>query len=694
MCACDILTAMPWLLSVSVVLAAGPELSVERGLFNTAFDLEIAPTAGGTIHYSTDGSPPVTPWQDPLRIEETTIVRAVEVDGDDNALSEVVTHTYLSLDDIFSELEPVIADDPTYGPAIERTLQALPLIAVWAEDDFSLYEQEATVEWIDPDGEHLSFPAGIAIVGGHSIGYEKTNLRLYFREAYGLSKLELALFDDFATGAPPSDQHDALTLRSGSHDSVFYLGAAGQYLRNRWMDETQLAMGHLAPHGRYAHLFFRGDYRGLYHVRERFNAAFLAELLGGSEDDYEAINAGIAVDGDGSAWTAVVASATAFEALRGLIDVDNFLDYMILNFYAANAWDWRPEQNWMAAGPVDPLQGGFVFHSSDSDICLYYDADTNILDSPGPSSLFAGLLTESHPDFQTRLADRLYAHLEGDGLLTAEQSTSRYARLAAQIDDAVVAESARWGGGWWDRDDEWLTEQARLLDVFFPARTDALLAQVRAAGWYPLTAPDLSLDGGLVQPGSAVVVSVPTGLDAELWLTIDGTDPRLPGGDVRDGALGPMPESTLLLARSTVVSARLRSNNTWGPIRTTFYEVDGPPSLVLNEWNAVAADKSLRDGGTDSFLGAVEGNGGSWLELVTLEDHLDLRRWRITLEDRGGGAGELTFTDADVLSDLRAGTILTIARDLPEDVAYDPDAGDWRLHLQVSSEGQTIRATD
>ena len=41
--------------------------------------------------------------------------------------------------------------------------------------------------------------------------------------------------------------------------------------------------------------YLNGVYSGLYHIRERFDAGFLAEYLGGDEDDYEAINGGSAL---------------------------------------------------------------------------------------------------------------------------------------------------------------------------------------------------------------------------------------------------------------------------------------------------------------------------------------------------------------------------------------------------------------
>lgn len=677
------------LLLVAGVALADPAFSVERGLFDAPFALEIVPSDGGTILYSLDGTEPATPWAGALTVERTAVVRAKEVAADGTA-SPVATHTYVFPADVAASAYMDANVVAAYGPTIDASLRALPTLSV-VSPGLSMTEQAASVEWIDPEGDVSQVDCGARIVGGTSYVYPKASIRLAFRGSYGAGKWRVDLYGDDATGVEPADEHDMLTLRSGNHDTVFYLGAQGQHLRNFWMDESQLDMGHLAPHGRFAHLYLNGAYHGVFHVRERFDAAYMAEYLGGAEDDYEAINAGSAFDGDGSAWAQVVAHGSDYEGIREWMNVENFLDYMVLNFYAANAWDWYTTHNWIAAGPTEAGEGGFRFHSSDSDICLYYDYTTDILSLGGPSNVFATLLAEAHPDFLVALADAIHRNLEADGPLTAENAGDRYARLAALAEDAMVVESARWGYGWWDRDGEWATERDRLLTAFFPYRTDELLRQMRARGWYPLDAPELSDPPGVVAPGRVVTVAVPQTATAELWLATDGEDPRLPGGEPYPRAQGPLAGVVeVTVDRSTVLKARLRAaDGTWGPLAEAFYEVDAEPPVVLNEWNAVDPDELLDaegfDGsGADDALGALAGNGGDWIELLVLQD-VDLRGWRLTMEDRAGARGTLLF--GDTLPRLRAGTILTVAEDLPEDASYDPDAGDWRLHLRAAPDG-------
>ena len=691
------MTLLLALLPSAALALDGPTFSVERGLYGAAFSLEISPEVDGdTVLVSTGNAAPTAASTGPLTIDATTIVRAQEV-GADGELSPVITHTYLFLADVVQQasLYPAITRDAVYGPILSETLADLPTISL-VSSSFTTAEAATSFEWIDPDGPDLQMDAGAKRTGTTSLGYPKNHFRLYFRSSYGDGDLDLDLFGSAYTGLPPVDSFDKINLRSGGHDSVFYLGSRGQYLRNRWMDESQLEMGHIAPHGRYVHLYLNTSYTGLYHVRERFDGDFLASYMGGDSDDYEIINGGTATHGSGSVWSTITATASDYQIVKTYLDVQNFIDYMILNFYAGNSWDWSYNHNWMAGGPSEPGRARYIFHSSDNDICIYYDYTVNVLDNVGPSYVWYYLKTEWDPDFATLFADRVHALLEGDGPLSADATGARYSRLAGEIEGAVVAESARWGGGTWDRDDEWVTERDHMLGDFFPYRTAELLRQIRAAGWYPLDAPEFSLEEGVIEADEALMISVPDGVDAELWVSLDGTDPRLQGGEVADGALGPDPVQSFNIEHSARILARLKQGDLWGPVQSSFFEVDETPAVVLNEYNAVDPDETLRDDGEDSALGQVEGNGGDWFELLVLQDHLDLRGWTISLEDRLGEISTLTFTDAEVLSDLRSGTLFTIAEDLPEDTSYAPERGDWRFHLRAGAagSGEIISATD
>jgi hypothetical protein len=668
------------------VAAEPPSASVERGLYTKPFAVTLTPAADGdTVYYALDGALPDVLYKDPLHVQGTTVLRT-RAQGSDGTWSAIDTETYLFVRDTLdaSVMEQAIVADPEDGPILEHTLETLPTLSLAVPTALTQTEQAGSLEWIDPLGETSQVECGIQIIGATSQIYAKNSFRTHFRSEYGASQWDFDLYGDDYTGVAPATSFDALTLRSGNHDSIFYLSDQGQYTRNFWMDETQLEMGHPVPHGRYAHLYVNGRYRGLYHVRERFDAGFLASYWGGDEEDYEAINGGSPFDGDGAAWNALVASRTDFASAAPWLNVENFLDYMVLNFYAANAWDWSYDHNWIAAGPTTPGEGGFVFHSADSDICLVYDVDTNILSNGGPSGVFGGLLYEGSPDFLVALADAIHRNLQDGGPLTADRARARYARIAGLAEEGIVAESARWGNGLWSHDGQWIPERDWLLDAWFPGRTAVLLGQMRAAGWYPLAAPLSSLDSGLVAKGTAVEVRVPYGVTADLWVSTRATlDPREVGGAVAPEGLGPDPVQSIVVEHGMVLRARLHQGALWGPVLERAFTVDEASPLVLNEWNAVDPDQLLSGG--DSVLGEVAGNGGDWIELLVTEP-VDLRGWSLVASDRRGPAGVITLADDPFWAAMPAGALFTIAEDLPEDAAFDPAKGDWSFDLRAVPE--------
>jgi hypothetical protein len=128
--------------------------------------------------------------------------------------------------------------------------------------------------------------------------------------------------------------------------------------------------------------------------------------------------------------------------------------------------------------------------------------------------------------------------------------------------------------------------------------------------------------------------------------------------------------------------------------------------LLLNEYNGVASTRFL-NGGTaaldeeggqaaDAYFGRIVGNGGDWFELVVIAETLDIRGWQIAIDDNHGTTvATLTFSQHALLSALKAGTIITIAEDQPENPSYDPLADDWWLQLQagVGGSGVYVSAT-
>jgi hypothetical protein len=259
-------------------------------------------------------------------------------------------------------------------------------------------------------------------------------------------------------------------------------------------------MGHPSVAGELVHLYLNGLYWGVYNLCERPDENFAASRLGGKPSNYDSMNATKILAGDSVAWESLmkvinsgVRSNEQFRWVESHVELDAFIDYMILNYYGANA-DWDRSSNWYAARRRNP-SGKFWFFVWDAERTLE-NVDDNTMgfdDDQSPPRIFHRL--SENAEFRKRFAQRARLHLTGGGLLTPEKSTGRYKRFADQLRLAIVAESARWGDYRRDvhrykegpyelytRDTHWVPEVDRLLNDYFPKRTAVVLKQFQARG--------------------------------------------------------------------------------------------------------------------------------------------------------------------------------------------------------------------
>jgi len=108
--------------------------------------------------------------------------------------------------------------------------------------------------------------------------------------------------------------------------------------------------------------------------------------------------------------------------------------------------------------------------------------------------------------------------------------------------------------------------------------------------------------------------------------------------------------------------------------------------IILNEYNAVAPDKQLKNMGYDTYYGKIDGNGGDWIELIVTEDFLDIRGATLKIErSKGVPLFSGKFPHYIELAYLRRGTIITVSNE-PTELSYRPLDGsksDWTININV-----------
>ena len=321
----------------------------------------------------------------------------------------------------------------------------------------------------------------------------------------------------------------------------------------------------------------------------QIDAAFSASYFGGVREDYDAMTHRGVRDGDNVAWNAMRALAQAglappaqYAAIQQYLDVDGFIDYMILNIYGGNT-DW-PNNNWNATRKRE-AGAGYRFFAWDAERTPE-DPNSNrvaLTGSNNPAEFYAAL--RANAEFRLRFADRVRRHFFNGGALTPAAAAARYAERATRVQAGVFGEEARWGAyrdEIYDRngpspryrlDPHWLAECQRLLNNYFPVGTATVLAQFKAGNLYPaVDAPTFSQHGGQLVAGQTVTLSAPAGT---IYHTTDGSDPRV----AVTGAVSPAAvayTSPLALAGQPVLKARALAGGVWSALtEAAFFTV--PP---------------------------------------------------------------------------------------------------------------------
>lgn len=524
------------------------------------------------------------------------------------------------------------------------------------------WERPLSLEWLDPVDTAAGFTvnAGVRVHGQASRRPHRTpkkSLRLYFRNSdYGVGKLDYKVFPD--TNA--TSKFDRILFRGGGNRSYPYYDndqrREADYISDEFSRRIFLEMGGLTAHGTFVHLYLNGQYWGLYNLTERIDDKFLVTYFGELETDYDLIKPdedfGYVPTPDAGtidAWNELHAlvnvdqvSDSAYQQVLERLDVVDLADYMILLHYIANT-DW-PAHNWLTYRKRVGPDRRFRMIIWDSDTSLNkVNENMTLADAPDtPARLFHKLMTNG--EFRQLVADRFYRHLDNSqGLLTPANCAATYSDLANTVDSAIIGESARWGAYarkvypqipfndlnkalpayFYSRamplidadptndvpDNEqknWLQVRDEKLADYCPQRTDVVIGQYMANGWYTTTvqAPTFSQEGGTVETGYALAIdnSINSGVGT-IYYTVDGSDPRAVGGAVASGATDGGDLASVTINEVMTVRARVFDNGLWSPLHeATFYPGQPLSNLVINEIHYHPAAPLNVDGDLFEFI--------------------------------------------------------------------------------------------
>jgi len=496
-------------------------------------------------------------------------------------------------------MDPDVVDDPRWAQQIEETLLGIPTLSlvtdldnlfgsvngiyVHARNDGPEWERRVSAELIHPDGlSGFALDAGLRIRGAFSRSGSnpKHSFRLFFRSQYGAGKLDYPLF-----GGEGASRFDKIDLRTSQNNSWSFEGSnQNTLIRDVFSRDVQRDMGQPYTRSRYYHLYLNGQYWGIYQTQERADGDFAASYLGGRAEDYDVIKndssgsrALHATNGTMDAYrrlydaaVAGFADDVAYHAVQGLgpdgapdptgerlLDPENLMDYMICTYYTGDpdapvsCWGHFSNNVFAIYNRIEPQ--GFSWYRHDAEHSLGANGglqEGRLLTDPvdrmigsqwrhfNPAWLHVRLC--DHPDYRRQFADRVSRALTNGGLLTAETNTQRWSARAAQIEQAIIAESARWGDAKRSAprtQQDWQQQNDYMIQSYFPDRAAVVINQMRSVDMFP---PEALVffhhPGGHVTSGFELHMSQREGLPGTIYYTTDGTDPRAPDGSIDPGS--------------------------------------------------------------------------------------------------------------------------------------------------------------
>lgn len=370
-------------MGVTTLMTDSVHFSHLGGLYNQAFDLNltIPDNDTGLIYYTTDGSVPDETsllYGEPIHIHTDTVIRArAIVEG--QLSGPVITNTYVlnrthsfpvvclsTNPDNFWDYHTGIyvkgpnaeANDPYFGANF------------WQD-----WERPVHFEYYDQYGnKQIDQGAGVKIFGAYSRAHPQKSLSLFARKEYGDGTFNYRFFT-----SKDHDKYEALVLRNSGNS--FY----DTHFRDAFMTTAMKDIGLEYQAFQPTAVYINGQYWGVLNMREKINEHFIADNTGAKSDNVNILEMdGETVYGENSRYRELInfiesnslASDENYEYVSKLIDIDNFIDYYLVQTYIDNRdWPGNNIKYWNTTSIRSRYR--WILYDTDFGFSLYGDHNYN-----------------------------------------------------------------------------------------------------------------------------------------------------------------------------------------------------------------------------------------------------------------------------------------------------------------------------
>ncbi|MBP5461782.1 MAG: CotH kinase family protein, partial [Lachnospiraceae bacterium] len=436
-----------------------PSANYLSGVYTEA--LQVSLFGEGTIYYTIDGSKPTTSskvYNNEITVTDIMTIRTMAVK--DGRESEEAAYTYV----INKEHSlPILVLSGPY----ETTLGPNGVVALNKKG--SGIEAEVMMTLIENGEEKFSVPCGITLSGnnGGSRDADKRNFNVFFRSAYGVGKLKYKVFDDLDI-----ESFNSLRLKGGAEDWEYAI------IRDEFM--THMTIGNTALCAQASKpvvLYLAGEYWGIYFIRERFSADYVATHYDVSKDSVDLLQGYVEMVEEGSKddYDELVSFVKSHD-----LSVDENYDYVASRIDLDSLMDWYICRSYMGDKDPDNIR---YFRSTEGDNkwrWMFFDLDWGFyhekddpltwqLESSGVKNrntvvMFRKIIQS--PRGKDAFLKR-YAYLM-DTILNEEYITKELDYWKGLIESEIPADRARWKRSV----SGWNTQMQKLYDYVKDGKRD------------------------------------------------------------------------------------------------------------------------------------------------------------------------------------------------------------------------------
>lgn len=427
------------------------------GFYDKAFVIEFADDADARCEIGGEAPTLMSPVRTMLQISSTTTIRCASFAS--GALAgEEIARTYVfesapAVPAVFLTADPNSLFDPDSGIYMEGNFaqSKSPHYGAnyWLDKEIPVF-----VELMEPEANAPAFAkrAGLKIFGNYSRQNDKKSVAITFREKYGDSRLKYALFPDF----PELQKFKVFLLRNNGSNF------GNDYIRDRLASSVSEGLGVDYQRGRFAVVYYNGEYYGIHSIRERSTEYYFETHYGMDPDKVDLLKADNTVSaGSALDYLALMdwienhslADENNYAYVESQMDVDNFLNYMHTEMFANNRdWPGNNLKKWRGTNPktkwkwfLYDLDFGFgnTYSEYTNNIFEFSTANVDGDGWPnGPAYTFLLRSLLENENFKAAFINRMAVLLQM--IFESSRVLARIDKMMSEIESEIPRDQKRW----------------------------------------------------------------------------------------------------------------------------------------------------------------------------------------------------------------------------------------------------------